>query len=137
MHLHNSPEFKSILNRMYTNLDDINIECHPANVSAVPETIYCGGVKLQSGMRPVVFKLTYDGMEISKTVLNVYDSLSKKHIGYRHYLSVNYNGEAADFSYAPTLKSEARDIISALVRTKRLKADLSDVLCDGMQIFSR
>ena len=137
MHLHNSPEFKSILNRMYTHLDDINIECHPANVSAMPETIYCGGVKLKSGMRPVVFKLIYDGMEISKTVLNVYDSLSRKHIGYRHYLSVNYNGEATDFSYAPILKSKARDIISALVRTKRLKADLSDVLCDGMQIFRR
>ena len=137
MHLRNSLEFKSILNRMYTHLDDINIECHPANVSAMPETIYCGGVKLKSGMRPVVFKLIYDGMEISKTVLNVYDRLSRKHIGYRHYLSVNYNGEAADFSYAPTLKSEVRDIISALVRTKRLKADLSDVLCDGMQIFRR
>ena len=137
MDKNNIPVFKAVLNRMYTNLDDINIECRPAVVGAVPDTVYCGGVKLKSGILPMAFKLTYQGMEITKNVSNVYDALGKKHIGYRHCLSVNYNDEVADFSYAPTLKSKARDIMSALVRTKRLKADLSDVLCDGVQIFRR
>lgn len=137
MDKNNIPVFKAVLNRMYTNLCDINIEYRPANVSAMPDVVYSGGVKLRAGELPVVFKLTYDGIEISKTVSNVYDALSKQHIGYRHSLSVSYNGEAADFSYAPTLKSKARDIISALVRTKRLKADLCNVLCDGMQILKR
>lgn len=137
MNKNNIPVFKAVLNRMYSNLDDINIECRPANVSSMPDAVYCGGVKIKSGISPMVFKLTYQGMEISKTVSNVYDALSKKHIGYRHNLSVNYNDEVADFSCAPTLKSKARDIMSALVRTKRLKADLSDVLCDGVQIFRR
>lgn len=137
MDKNNIPVFKAVLNRMYTNLCDINIEYRPANVSAMPDVVYSGGVKLRAGELPVVFKLTYDGIEISKTVSNVYDALGKKHIGYRHYLSVIYNGEEADFSYAPTLKSKARDIISALVRTKRLKADLCNVLCDGTQILKR
>ena len=137
MDKNNIPVFKAVLNRMYSNLDDINIECHPANVSAMTDVVYSGGIRFHAGELPVAFKLTYDGMEISKTVRNVYDALGKKHIGYRHYLSVIYNGEEADFSYAPTLKSHARDIISALVRTKRLKADLCNVLCDGMQILRR
>ena len=131
------PVFKSALNRMYTNLSDVQIECHPAVVDVVPDVVYSHGVKLSSGMSPMSFKLTYEGLEISRTVSNVYDKLTKKHIGYNYCLLVSYNGETADFKDGPTIKSKARDVISALVRTKRLKVALSDVLCDGVRLLGR
>lgn len=131
------PVFKSALNRMYTNLSDVQIECHPAVVDIVPDALYSHGVKLSSGMPPLSFKLTYEGLEISRTVSNVYDKLTKKHIGYNYCLAVTYNGEVADFIDGPTIKSKARDVVSALARTKRLKVALSDVLYDGVRLMGR
>ena len=131
------PVFKSALNRMYTNLSNISVEYHPAIVEAIPDAVYSHSVRLPSGVSPMSFKLVYDGLEISRTVSNVYDALTKKHIGYNYCLLVSYKGEVASFQDSPTIKSKARDIITALVRTKRLKVALSDVLYDGVRLLNR